>query len=94
MLDFLKNVDISDNTINELNNRLDKSMIFDLNTNAENVLGIIIFMKKVGINNISLLLLNKPDWFLKRCDTFIEKINSNQEYLVNKINTDYENVSL
>ena len=91
MLDFLKLVDISDSTLEIINKTYDDAMKFNLSMNDENCLGIIIFMKKVGIKNIDDLLIDKPDWFLKTSEDLIEKIISNKE-LINQINEDYNNV--
>ncbi len=93
MLDFLKQVDISDDVIEKINDKYDEVMKFNLNINAENCLGIILYMKKVGINNIGDLLIDKPDWFLKTSSDFISKIVANKK-LINMINEDYDNVDI
>ena len=91
MIDFLKSVGISEGTINRMNELYDDSMKFNLEMNKENCIDIIIYMKKVGINNIEDLLLYKPDWFLKTTDDFID-LCTNDKTLVDRINEDYENV--
>ncbi len=91
MLDFLKNVDIKDETIKEMYKTLDEATIYNLKVNDENCLGIILFMKKVGINNIDELLLYKTEWFLNARSDFIKKVNNN---IVRKINENYLEVNL
>ena len=93
MLDFLKNIDINEKTIEQMDLLLDEPIKFNLQVNAENCLGIIIFMQKIGIKNVDELLINKPEWFLKTTKEMI-KLLSNNKKLINQINEDYENVNL
>ena len=94
MIDYLKNVDISDKTIKKMYEIHDESTLLNLETNEENCLGIIIFMRKIGINNIDELLLYKPDWFLKTTKSFINCFSNNKEKLVSRINNNYLDVTL
>ena len=91
MLDFLKQVNISDIIIDLMDSRFDESLKYNLNVNSENCIGIILYMQKVGINNVDDLLLDKPEWFLKTTSDFI-RICSNNKDLINQINEDYNNV--
>ncbi len=91
MLEFLKNVNISDKTIKEMYQKHDEAMIFDLKENAENCLGIIMFMQKMGITVIDELLLNRPEWFLKTIESFTQKFSPR---LAKEINEDYWDVKL
>lgn len=91
MLEFLKNVDIDDKVIQEMYSKHDDALIFNLKANATNCLGIIMFMKKVKIEVIDELLLNRPEWFLMTIDSFIEKFTPG---MVKQINEDYYSVNL
>lgn len=93
MLDFLKNVNIDEQTIKLMNINYDDTMKFNLQMNAENCMGIILFMKKIGIKNIDELLINKPEWFLKTTKDVIN-IFSTKKDIINRINENYLEVDL
>lgn len=95
MIDFLKKVDINDDTIKKLNNELEDFTLSNLKSNDRNCLGIILYLKKIGIKNIDDLLLYKTDWFLYTTKGFIEKFNKRKDELINKISNDnYLEISL
>ena len=90
MLDFLSQADINDIDLERINTCYDDAMKYNLHINAENCLGIILYLKKKGIKNIEDLLIDKPEWFLKTTNEFINMIESNKN-LINSINNYYDN---
>ena len=87
-MDFLKKVDINDDTIKKLNEELEDFTLSNLKSNEQNCLGIILYLKKIGIKNIDDLLIYKTDWFLYTTKRFIDKFNKRKDELINKINND------
>ena len=94
MMDFLKKVDINDDTIKKLNEELEDFTLSNLKSNEQNCLGIILYLKKIGIKNIDDLLIYKTDWFLYTTKRFIDKFNKRKDELICKINNNYLEINL
>lgn len=90
MIDFL-NKYLDNTSINEINTKLDSSILYNLNCNMKNILEIINYLRSIGIINIKDLIIYKTDIFLDNKDNIVNlfsKFNIND--IVNKINNNYE----
>lgn len=93
MIDFLKECNIEDKTIEEIKRKQSPSFLFDLNCNEEECIKIINYLKGMGINNIDELLLYESEIFFKTKKN-VEKALSkcDIEELVELINEDTSNI--
>ena len=90
MIDFLKNVGISDDTLIEMLKNNNETAIFDLSCNEEDAINIINYIKNIGINNIDELLVYRMDIFFLTFEQFVKRLSKfNIPVLVNLINEDY-----
>lgn len=90
MIDFLKKVNIHDNTITKIKNQYNDSTLFDLSCNAENCLKIINYLKELGVTNINELLINELDIFKLNYEELVKRFGKfNIPLLVSLINDDY-----
>ena len=90
MIEFLKDENISDETISYLNKFYDNTSLADLLDNKNDCLRIIKYMKSIGINSIEQLLMYKLDMFVKSYEYFYELINKlNINEFVELLNNDY-----
>ena len=89
MIDFLKDVGIKKETIEKLNNKYNKSDLFDLSCNKDNCLKIINYFKEINIKNIDELLIYELDIFTLTFNEIIKKLSHfNIPLLVSSINDD------
>ena len=78
-------------SINEINVKLDNTILYNLNCNMKNVLEIINYLRSIGIINIKDLIIYKTDLFLDNKDDIINLFSKfNIDDIVNKINNNYE----
>jgi hypothetical protein len=95
MIDFLKNVGISDDTLIEMLKNNNETAIFDLSCNEEDAINIINYIKNIGINNIDELLVYRMDIFFLTFEQFVKRLSKfNIPVLVNLINEDYTNIDI
>lgn len=90
MLDFLKELNISEQTINELYNLYEDTNLYGVFSNKISCSKIINYMREIGITNIEEILLNKIDIFKMTYQTFLNTISRYEiPSLVKLINEDY-----
>ena len=90
MIDFLKDVNISDDVIKKIEENNNQSSLYDLNLNDDNCIQIIKYLKELGVYNIDLLLINELDIFKLTFNEFVKKIKRfNIPNFVQAINNDY-----
>ena len=95
MIDFLKNVGISDDTLIEMLKNNNETAIFDLSCNEEDAINIINYIKNIGINNMDELLVYRMDIFFLTFEQFVKRLSKfNIPVLVNLINEDYTNIDI
>ncbi len=95
MIDFLKNVGISDDTLIEMLKNNNETAIFDLSCNEEDAINIINYIKNIGINNIDELLVYRMDIFFLTFEQLVKRLSKfNIPVLVNLINEDYTNIDI
>ena len=95
MLDFLKEHNISEITIEKLKKTQSPSLLFDLICNDEECVKIINYLKEIGIKNIDELLIYETELFFKnknKIELAFSKHNINE--LVELINQDYEEIEV
>lgn len=91
MLDFLKELGISEETINYINENNDSNIVFDVDCNKTECVKIIEYLKGIGIKNIENILKYELQIFYKdefRIKQIFNKYN-NLDELVEAINEDY-----
>ena len=64
MIDFLKECNIDDKTINEIEEN-NESFIYNLSSNENDAKMIISYLKSIGVKNVEKLLINRIDLFFK-----------------------------
>lgn len=90
MIDFLRDANISETTIEKLYNEYNSSTIFDLSCNEDDCVKIINYFRELGILNIEELLLYEIDVFKMNFLKLVKKFsNFNIPLFVNTINDDY-----
>ncbi len=95
MIDFLKNVGISDDILIEMLKNNNEAAIFDLSCNEEDAINIIKYMRNIGITNIDELLIYRIDIFFLTFEQFVKRLSKfNIPALVNHINDDYANIDI
>ena len=84
MIDFLKDANITDDTIIEI-----------MKNNNEDAIQIINYMRGIGITNIDELLIYRIDIFFITFEQFIKRLSKfNVPILVNLINDNYANIDI
>ncbi len=95
MIDFLKEIDISNNTISKIITENQESSLYNLSCNKDNCIKIILYMREIGIKNIEELLIYETNYFKLTFTEFIKKISRfNIPLLVDGINNDYTYIEL
>lgn len=90
MIDFLKQVEISDENLKLLYKQYSSNDLISLNSNSKECLKIIEFFKMIGISNIEELLINEMYVFCKLSNEIVSKFRRyNITTLVEAINNDY-----
>ena len=93
MLDFLKKENISEITINYLEENSSSNDIMALRDNNYECLKIISYFKEIGITNIDELLMYETYIFLKLSARVVDKLSEcDIDIFVNEVNEDYTNI--
>ena len=95
MIDFLKDANITDDTIIEIMKNNNEASLFNLSCNDEDAIQIINYMRGIGITNIDELLIYRIDTFFITFEQFIKRLSKfNVPILVNLINDNYANIDI
>ena len=95
MIDFLKDANITDDTIIEIMKNNNEASLFNLYCNDEDAIQIINYMRGIGITNIDELLIYRIDIFFITFEQFIKRLSKfNVPILVNLINDNYANIDI
>ena len=95
MIDFLKDANITDDTIIEIMKNNNEASLFNLSCNDEDAIQIINYMRGIGITNIDELLIYRIDIFFITFEQFIKRLSKfNVPSLVNLINDNYANIDI
>ena len=95
MIDFLKDANITDDTIIEIMKNNNEASLFNLSCNDEDAIQIINYMRGIGITNIDELLIYRIDIFFITFEQFIKRLSKfNDPILVNLINDNYANIDI
>ena len=90
MIDFLRDINISEQDIKRIKEYNSEPSICNLSCNSINCLKIINYLKEIGVDNIVDLLTYEMDIFLLTFSDFIKKIRFfNIPVFVNAVNDDY-----
>lgn len=89
MLDFLLKVGIKEDTLDKLYNNLDESTLKLIRENYASALKTIIYMNKIGINNIDDVIIFNPDLLTKIFSKIRNKFN---DKIISDINNDPSNI--
>ncbi len=93
MLDFLKMLNISDDTINYINDNFSNNDIMALYDNSNECIQTITYFRKIGLTVIEELLIYEPYIFLKLFNEVIEHISKYDIIsLVDDVNGDYTHI--
>lgn len=93
MLEFLKNCNINDKTIKEIEASNDKSYLFDLNCNKQECIKIIEYLKEIGITKVDEILVNNTDIFFKTKEEIKEALSNFEiSSYVKEINNNYNEI--
>lgn len=88
MIDFLKECNISQNTIDKLYEKY-PSQLFNLNCNQDDCIEIIEYLRSIGIKPIEEILINNIELFYESKKDIVKKFDEqNINELVEKINSD------
>lgn len=92
-MDFLKDLGISKQTIEEMESNFYPSLLFDFKCNEEQVIAIIVYLQSIGITVIEDLLCTQIDLFLHTKEE-VEALFQNYQIplLVSQINQDSVNM--
>lgn len=94
MLDFLKEVNIDDDVIKDLEKTYSEANLSTLNSHEFEVIKIINYFKELGIEYIDELLINNLEIFFCRFDEIVKKFSRyNINDLVEEINYDYMKIN-
>lgn len=94
MIKFLKECNISSDTIHELSKKY-SSQLFDLNCNQNECVKIIDYLREIGIINVDELLINKLQIFYETKDDLVKMFSRYDIVeLVRKINFDYNEIDI
>lgn len=88
-MEFIKELNIDENTLNRIIEQNSESIIYTLETNKEDIKEIIDYLKKIGIKPINELLIYEFDFFLMDINTIKNKLNKE---VIEDINNDYISV--
>lgn len=88
MLDFMKEVFTYDEIL-DIKDNLPNNILFDLNSNSEDFILIVRYLKETGINNVSDLVINYHYLFLNTLDEVKEIFSKFSKEEINSINNDY-----
>ena len=95
MIDFLKDANITDDTIIEIMKNNNEASLFNLSCNDEDAIQIINYMRNIGVTNIDELLIYRIDIFFITFEQFIKRLSKfNVPILVNLINDNYANIDI
>lgn len=95
MIDFLKDANITDDTIIEIMKNNNEASLFNLSCNDEDAIQIINYMRGIGITNIDELLIYRIDIFFITFEQFIKRLSKfNVPILVNLINDNCANIDI
>ena len=95
MIDFLKDANITDDTIIEIMKNNNEASLFNLSCNDEDAIQIINYMRGIGITNNDELLIYRIDIFFITFEQFIKRLSKfNVPILVNLINDNYANIDI
>lgn len=95
MIDFLKDANITDDTIIEIMKNNNEASLFNLSCNDEDAIQIINYMRGIGITNIDELLIYRIDIFFITFEQFIKRLSKfNVPILVSLINDNYANIDI
>lgn len=95
MINFLKDANITDDTIIEIMKNNNEASLFNLSCNDEDAIQIINYMRGIGITNIDELLIYRIDIFFITFEQFIKRLSKfNVPILVNLINDNYANIDI
>lgn len=90
MIDFLHDVNILDEVIEEIIKNNSNSTLYDLSCNEEECIKIINYLKEIGILNIDELLIKEIDVFKLNLEDIVKKFSKfNIPIYVKMINNDY-----
>lgn len=95
MLNYLLDVDMSPEEIYDINHELSGSIVESLDLAKNTVKDSLVYYKEMGINNLSGLIINRPDLVLmnrKNIETLISKIDKN--LFIDMVNNDIEDLIL
>lgn len=85
-MEFIKELNIDENTLNRIIEQNSESIIYTLETNKEKIKEIIDYLKKIEIKPINELLIYEFDFFLMDINTIKNKLNKE---IIENINDDY-----
>lgn len=88
MLDFMKEVFTYDETM-DIKDNLPNNILFDLSTNSEEFILIVKYLKGIGINDVSDLVINYHYLFLNTLDEVKDIFSKFSKEEINSINNDY-----
>ena len=90
MIDFLKDYDISNETISKIEKKYNKELLYIFNCNEYEIKKIIIYLKSINISCIDNILVDYIEIFLKTYQELLDLFNKyNIKKLVELINKDY-----
>lgn len=94
-MDFLKEFDISEETITKIENNNDRTMIFNFICSKDEVIKNIEYLKSIGIKVIDLLLIYRLELFMIESDKVKEAFdNYDISTLVQLINEDINAINI
>ena len=85
-MEFIKELNIDENTLKKIIGQNGEAIIYTLETNKEDIKEIIDYIKKIGIKPINELLIYEFDFFLMDINKIKNKLNNE---LIEDINNDY-----
>ena len=92
MIDFLDNCNLKKETLKELSKKY-PSELFDLNSNEDECIEIIKYLRNIGINCVDELLLHRIDIFYNSKNEIQNKfMKYNINEVVAEINNDYTKI--
>lgn len=90
MIDFLLDYDIKQETINKMEKKYDKTLLYLFNCNEYEIKDIIVYLKGMNISCIDDILVGYIELFLKTYEEFVALIEKYDiPKLVETINRDY-----
>lgn len=95
MIDFLKKLNIKENTVVEMIKNNSTFALSSLSVNEDECIKIVKYMQENGFICIDDLLINRIDLFLTSFDKFLKKLSKfNIPALIQLINTDYTMIDM